>query len=153
MGDLTGKVALITGVEDGVGQEIAIQLARECLAIGMAFIADSSYANKTLAEIDLQGGRAISIQCDLSNPESVTYLFDEILSRLGSLDLVVIHFAIAADATVPEATPEEFGRLIGNASEGAQLIFQEAARRLPEGARIVQCASMKIHRTDETHGV
>ena len=59
MGDLTGKVALVTGASRGIGAAIALRLAREGAAVALTFATAADKAQAVAKQIDADGGRAL----------------------------------------------------------------------------------------------
>lgn len=85
---LTGKVALVTGAGQGVGQGIAYALAAEGVAIAVAGRTRAKLA-ATVAEIERRGGRAIAVECDVKNAESLARCVERTVAELGGLNILV----------------------------------------------------------------
>jgi NAD(P)-dependent dehydrogenase (short-subunit alcohol dehydrogenase family) len=88
MGRLNGKVALVTGAGQGVGQGIAFALAAEGASIAVTGRTESKIAD-TAHEIARRGGRAITIVCDVAKPEDIERTVSETAARLGGIDILV----------------------------------------------------------------
>ena len=73
---LEGKVAVVTGASKGIGASIAKHLAEEGAAVVVNYASSREAAEKVVAEIAAAGGKAISVQADLSKQEDITRLFD-----------------------------------------------------------------------------
>ena len=86
-GRLRGKVALVTGAGGGIGAACALALAREGAAVAVADI-DQAAAERQVAAIEAEGGRAIALQVDLGNEASVLAMVEATASRLGGLDIL-----------------------------------------------------------------
>lgn len=85
---LKGKKALVTGGASGIGQAIAVDLARE----GVTVVITSRDRNKLDKTIDIMGGRKdghLGIGCELSDEGAPQKLADEIHNKFGNLDIVV----------------------------------------------------------------
>jgi meso-butanediol dehydrogenase/(S,S)-butanediol dehydrogenase/diacetyl reductase len=88
MGQLDGKIAVVTGAGQGVGQGIAFALAAEgaTLAItGRTF----SKLETTVQAIEERGGRAIAIVCNVKSEESLGSMVNEVVEKLGTIDILV----------------------------------------------------------------
>uniref|UniRef100_F4C9J7 3-oxoacyl-(Acyl-carrier-protein) reductase n=2 Tax=Sphingobacteriaceae TaxID=84566 RepID=F4C9J7_SPHS2 len=110
MKKLENKVALVTGASKGIGAAIAKKLATEGAAVVVNYGAAQADAEKVVAEIVNNGGKAIAIQADVSKAADVDRLFAEALSRYGSLDVLVNNAGIYEWAPIEAFTEESFHR-------------------------------------------
>lgn len=85
---LQGKVALITGAGQGVGQGIAYALAAEGAVVAVAG-RTLSKVEATAAEIVNRGGRALALQCDVKNADSMAACVAAVVEQLGGLNILV----------------------------------------------------------------
>ena len=88
MGQLDGKVALITGAGQGVGQGIAFALAAEGAAIAVSG-RTASKLDDTCKQITERGGRAQAFTCDVKDEASLAAMVDEVVAQLGTIDILV----------------------------------------------------------------
>ena len=88
MGKLQGKVALITGAGQGVGRGIALALAGEGVAVAVTG-RTLSKVEKTAAEITGRGGKALALECDVKNAESLQRAVEATVRRFGGLHILV----------------------------------------------------------------
>lgn len=88
MGTLDGKIALITGAGQGIGQGIAFALAKEGVAIAVAGRTEAKL-DTTVAAIREFGGTAIPVRCDVSDGEDITAAVDKTVTELGGVDILV----------------------------------------------------------------
>lgn len=85
---LAGKVALVTGAGQGVGQGIALALAAEGAALAVVGRTRDKLAN-TVAQIEQRGGRAMAVECDVKNPDSLARCVEQVVTSLGGLNILV----------------------------------------------------------------
>ena len=85
---LLGKVALITGAGQGVGQGIAYALAAEGAVLAVAG-RTLSKVQATAAEIVRRGGKALAIECDVKNADSMARAVAQVVSELNGLNILV----------------------------------------------------------------
>ncbi len=88
MGQLDGKVALITGAGQGVGQGIAFALAAEGAVIAVSG-RTASKLDDTCKQIEERGGRAKPFPCDVKDEGSLARMVDDVVAALGTIDILV----------------------------------------------------------------
>src|ERR1700749_103028 len=89
MKKLANKVAVITGASKGIGAGIAKSLAAEGASVVVNYSSSKEGAEKVVAEIVSNGGRAIAIQGDVSKTADVTRLFAETQKAYGAVNILV----------------------------------------------------------------
>ena len=77
MGELTGKVAIVTGASKGIGAGIAKGLAAAGAAVVVNYGSSKEGADRVVADITGKGGKAIAVKADVSKATDVRRLFDE----------------------------------------------------------------------------
>jgi glucose 1-dehydrogenase len=87
MSDLSGKRALVTGAGMGIGQGIAIELARQGADVAVHYA--HTEPNETVKEIEASGQRAATVQGDLSETAECERVVDEAANSLGGLDVLI----------------------------------------------------------------
>ena len=107
MQSLAGRVAIVTGGSQGIGAGIATSLAGAGAVVAVNYAHDAHTARRLVDTITADGGRAIAVQADVSDPDDVTRLFAETAEALGPVDLLVNNagryaFAVLDDITVPD---------------------------------------------------
>ncbi|MDH4041098.1 MAG: SDR family oxidoreductase [Gammaproteobacteria bacterium] len=105
LGDLTGKVAIVTGAGQGIGQGIASVFARAGAGIVVA-TRSAGNGQATVDDIAATGGQAILIQCDVGKRSEVERVVTETLAHFGRVDIGIHNAAIYPLHTVEELTDE-----------------------------------------------
>jgi 3-oxoacyl-[acyl-carrier protein] reductase len=142
MGQLTGKVAVVTGASKGIGAGIAKGLAAAGAAVTVNYSSSKEDADRVVAEITGNGGRAIAVQADVSKAADVRRLFEETERALGSLDVLVNNAGVYRFAPLEDVTEQEFHREFNTNVLGMILSTQEAVKRFgPEGGSVINVGS------------
>ena len=134
---LSGKNALVTGSSRGIGRAIAEGLAREGATVVINFVNDKQSADETVDAITSAGGKAISIQADVSKVAEIKKLFDEAEQALGKLHIVVSNAGTAVIKPFIEATEADYDQVFNTNAKGVFFTMQEAAKRIEVQGRII----------------
>ncbi|MBB3713075.1 3-oxoacyl-[acyl-carrier protein] reductase [Limimaricola variabilis] len=139
------RVVLITGAGQGIGREIARQFAA---AGALPVVADlnEDAARRVTHEIYHRGGRALAVQVDVADPESVQHMADAAMAEFGRVDVLINNAAMFAslDKRKFEYIPlEEWDRVIRVNINGPFLCARAVAplMRMAGGGRIINIAS------------
>jgi NAD(P)-dependent dehydrogenase (short-subunit alcohol dehydrogenase family) len=96
MGQFDGKVAIVTGAAQGIGQTYAAALAGQGAAVAVADI-NADAAQAVAKQIVADGGSAIGVNVDVSVPESAQAMADATVAEFGGIDFLVNNAAIYGD--------------------------------------------------------
>ena len=102
---LAGKVAIVTGASKGIGASIATHLAAAGATVVVNYASSQAGADKVVAEITKQGGRAIAVQADLSKPEDRAALPDRVAALGLEVDILVNNAGLSTTGPVAAADP------------------------------------------------
>ena len=141
MADLTGRVAIVTGASRGIGRAIAERLGRDGASVVVNYAGSQEKAEEVVRAIEATGSKAIAVQADMSQPDNVKHLFDETEKQFGQIHILVNNAGTFVMKPAIDITQEEFDKVININVLGVFLALQEAARRMPDGGRIVNLAS------------
>lgn len=139
---LAGKTALVTGGRVGIGQVIAIALARAGAEVVIMGKTDSQ---ETVRMIEGVGGKAYSITANVTDEEAVEKATDLIMERSGHIDIVFNNAGICIHKDTLEATIEEWRQVIDVNLTGEYIVARAAGRRMIESGTkgsIINMASM-----------
>lgn len=107
-----GKVAFVTGAAGGIGRATALAFARAGAAVAVADL-DTEGVAETAAQITALGGQALALTLDVSDADAVKTTLDEVVARLGRLDLAFNNAGIEqADTPAAETTDADWRRLM-----------------------------------------
>ncbi|MDF2884078.1 MAG: hypothetical protein K0R54_4644 [Clostridiaceae bacterium] len=121
MFDLTGKVAIVTGASSGLGADAARAYAKQ--GADVALLARRKEKLESVAEeIKSMGRKAIAVQCDVSNEESVKNAITEVLNTFGKVDILLNDAGIAARGGVHTLTEEEWDKSMNINVKGMFLV-------------------------------
>ena len=132
---LSGRKALVTGADSGIGQGVAFELAPPGAAVAVNYVADSGVAEGMVDQIERAGGRAIAVQMDVSSEDDVVRAIAETRKAFGGLDLLVNNAGIEKRFQLVDMPLEWWRRVIDVNLTGVFLCAREAARvMLADGA-------------------
>jgi 3-oxoacyl-[acyl-carrier protein] reductase len=140
---LTGKVAVVTGASKGIGAQIARQLAADGAAVIVNYSSSKEGADKVVAEITKQGGKAVAVKANLSNPAEVEGLFTETKKKFDHLDILVNNAGLYEFAPLENITPEHFHKQFNLNVLALVLATQQAAKHFGSaGGSVVNISSV-----------
>jgi 3-oxoacyl-[acyl-carrier protein] reductase len=118
-------------------------LAEEGAAVVVNYASSKQGADRVVAEITRQGGKAIAVQADVAQPSDIQRLFAEAKKAFGRLDVLVNNAGIYRFAPLEEVTPEHFHEHFNLNVLGLILATQEAVKLFgPEGGSVVNISSV-----------
>ena len=122
--EATGRVALVTGAAAGIGAACARRLARDGMAVG-ALDLDAGRCADTVATIVAEGGRAVALGADISDPAQVGAALTELRTKLGPVAVLVNNAAITGYAPFLETRLEDWERVHKVNLTGTFLVTQQ----------------------------
>jgi 3-hydroxybutyrate dehydrogenase len=126
---LKDKTAIITGAASGIGKEIAVLFAREGANVIIADL-DQKAADRTAREIDPAGKRALGVAMDVASEEQVEAGFAEVISKFGTVDILLSNAGIQIVAPVVELDFAKWKRMLAVHLDGAFLTTRAALRQM-----------------------
>lgn len=141
--DLTGKTAIVTGGNRGIGLGIATGLAKAGASV--AIWSRNEAKNAEAAEIVGEYGKSLAVGCDISDPDSVEEAMSVTMSEFGRLDAFFANAGITGVEKFEEMSLEDWKRIIDVNLNGAFITIQAASREMirgGEGGSIVATASL-----------
>jgi len=124
MTDLTGHIALVTGSSRGIGQAVALALARNGVDIAVNFISRKEAAQATVEHIRALDREAVAVQADVSVSAEVDQMVQDVRSELGEIEILVNNAAIANQRSIEEVTEADWDETIAVNLKSAFLLTQ-----------------------------
>jgi 3-oxoacyl-[acyl-carrier protein] reductase len=141
---LEGRIALITGAGSGIGKAIAITFAQNGAAVVLVDI-DRASAQKAAREIETQGGRALAVACDVSNPAQVQQAVRATIEEFAGLHILVNNAGISPLRQFEQISLEEWNQVMAINLTGPFLFCQATLpylRQAGSKGRIIQIGSL-----------
>ena len=145
----TQQYALVTGAGSGIGKNIALALVEKGYAVALVGRRKEALEATAASAAGLPG-KCLVLPADVSDPNAVTHLFDEIKNQFGRLDLLFNNAGIfARSASLEELSYDEWKAAVDINLTGAFLCTQGAFRLMkdqqPRGGRIINNGSISAH--------
>jgi 3-oxoacyl-[acyl-carrier protein] reductase len=128
MGELSGKVAIVTGASKGIGAAIARAFANAGAAVAVNYASSKADADRVVGDIAKAGGKAIAIQADVAKRADVERLFAETKAKLGKPNILVNNAGVYRFGPLESVTEQDFHRHFDTNVLGAILAIQEAVK-------------------------
>lgn len=143
--DLSGKCAVVTGGNSGIGAAIVRALARAGAAVVIDYVAHPEDAADLVREITSSGGRAVGVEADVSTVAGIDELVSTAVDRFGRLDAFVNNAGIETRHSILEIEERAFDEVIAVNLKSAVFGTQRAAQRFIEqgsGGVVVNISSV-----------
>ena len=128
MGELNGKVAIVTGASKGIGAAIARTFAKAGAAVAVNYASNKADAELVVSEIIKAGGKAVAIQADVAKRADVERLFVETKAKLGKPNILVNNAGVYRFGPLESLTEQDFHRHFDTNVLGVVLAIQEAVK-------------------------
>ena len=145
MFSLEGKIALITGASQGIGETIAQQLAKQGATVVCASLPSTEAdLQKVVAVIQAAGGKADYVLLDMRDGDSIRAAVNTVVERHGGLHILVNNAGITKDKLMIQMKEEEFELVLDINLKGSWLATQAAARPMMKQrwGRVINIASV-----------
>ena len=144
---LGGKVALVTGAQQGIGQAIALAFAREGADVGVNYLDDRNAAEKVVQEVRGAGRRAVLVQADVAQASGIDAMIAKIVGELGGLDVLVNNAGVYPRVPFLEMRERDWDLVLDVNLKGGFFCAQAAARAMIAARRrgsVINMASQAI---------
>ncbi|MSU01489.1 3-oxoacyl-[acyl-carrier-protein] reductase [Tissierella pigra] len=125
---LKDKVALVTGGSRGIGKEIALELARNGVNVGITYVSNEEKAKEVIDEIKSHGVKGIAIKTNVSIEEDVLQMIKSMEEELGTIDILVNNAGVTKDNLIIRMKEEDWDEIMNVNLKGAFLTTKAVAR-------------------------
>jgi len=144
---LRGRIALVTGAQQGIGRGIALAFAREGADVAVNYLDDRAAAEKVMQEVRAAGGRAVLVQADVARPADAQRMVAQVQSELGGLDVLVNNAGVYPRVPFLEMRETDWDHVVDVNLKGGFFCAQAAARAMVAAGRrgsIINMASQAV---------
>jgi len=145
-GRLSGKVALITGADSGIGRAVAALYAREGADVAVVYLCEHDDANETKRIVEREGRRALLLSGDIGAKDFCFEAVAQTIDAFGRLDILVNNAGEQhPDQDVRDITEAQLSRTFQTNIFGMFYLAQAARPHLGKGSAIVNCTSVTAY--------
>jgi len=142
---LSGKVAIVTGGNTGIGKAVVLALAHEGASIVIDYIAGDDAEHELEAEVVALGEKVIGVKADVSKVDDLRTLVGTAVSTFGRLDIMVNNAGVETRTSILDTTEEQYGKVLDINLKSAFFGTQLAATQMiaqGDGGRIINMTSV-----------
>ena len=156
-----GRVAIVSGSGGGIGRAIALEFARQGVAVVVNDLGtdprgqggSSQPANQVVDEIEALGGRAVANFGDVADWDAAGAMVDLAVETFGRLDVVVNNAGILRDRMLTSMSPDDFDQVMRVHLRGTFALSARAARHWREQAKAGELLDARIVNTTSSSGL
>lgn len=112
MGQLDGKVAMVTGGTRGIGKGIVEHFLDEGATVAFTYVSSPEKADALVAELEKDGGKVMAIQSNAGELEDCQSAVDQVIERFGQLDVLVNNAGITRDQLLMRMSEDDWDQVI-----------------------------------------
>jgi hypothetical protein len=148
-GKLTGKAAIITGGDSGIGRAIALAFAREGADVLISYLNEEEDARETMRIVGAAGRRAVLMPGDIGDEAHCQQIVERAFSEFGKLDILVNNAAFQmTHENITELSSEEFDHTFKTNVYAMFYLCKAALPRMEKGGAIINTASIQAYNPD-----
>lgn len=115
---LRGQVAIVTGASRGIGRAAALRLTEAGASVVINYLQRDDAADETLREIEQNGGTAVAVKGDISQPDVARAVINRAISEYGRVDVLVANAGIWEGAPVEQMSEDLWDRVLESNLKG-----------------------------------
>lgn len=152
MDDLKGKTVLITGAARRLGRAIAVSMAEAGANVAFTYLSSVDESKQTFAEIENAGSRALAVQCDIRQHESIKKSVNAALAQFGHIDLLVNNAGVFQTGKFESISAQQWDDVFAVNTRGPFLMSQSCVPALMKTqGRIIHLGSLGGEKPWATH--
>lgn len=146
-GRMSGKVALITGGDSGIGRAVAVLFAREGADVAIVYLDENQDARETKRLVEQEGRKCLLVSGDIGDEAFAGRAVEQVIETFGRLDTLVNNAAEQhPQKMIRDITPEQLERTFRTNVFGIFFVTQAAMPHLKPGATIINTTSVTAYR-------
>lgn len=146
------RVAIVTGASRGIGRAIALRLAKDGFSVVINYAGNESSAAAVAREIADAGGKACTVQANVSVAADVERLYATAQREFGQVDVVVNSAGVMSVTQIAQGNVDAFDQMIATNLRGTYLMMSQAAQVLPNGGRFIAFSSSVLAKNFPGYG-
>ncbi len=149
-GKLTGKVALITGGDSGIGRAVAVLFAQEGAKVAIAYLNEDDDARETKRMVD-EFTECLILAGDLGKEKQCKTIVDKTVKKFGQLDILVNNAALHWESkSLEDISTEQFEKTLHNNVMPYFWVTKAALEHLKKGSCIINTSSVTAYRGSDS---
>ena len=145
-GKLTGRAAVITGGDSGIGRAVALAFAREGADVLISYLDEEDDAQETARLVREAGRKAVTVPGDIADQTHCVAIIERAVSEFGRLDILVNNAAFqATHEDIGEITADEFEKTLRTNVFAMFYLCQAAIPQMESGASIINTTSIQAY--------
>lgn len=146
-GRLTGRKAVITGGDSGIGRAVAIAFAREGADVLISYLSEHEDAKETAKWVEKEGRKAVLVAGDIQDEAHCKAIIDRAVKELGGLDILVNNAAYQDTyESIQEITEEELDRTYRTNIYAMYYLCKAAEPHLKPGSSVINTTSVQAYK-------
>ncbi len=139
-----GKTAIVTGGSRGIGRAVCLELAKHGANVVLCFAGNEAAAQKTAADCEALGARALAVRCNVADAAEVQALVAAAVESFGGLHILINNAGITRDGLLLRMSESDFDAVLDTNLKGAFLCMKAAAKPMirQRYGRIVSLSSV-----------